>query len=74
MKINDWNGQRVRSLVPLRNHYAEVPAGTFFTVTKKWGTLSLISDACPTCGISFVITDVPVEDVAILERQQSGQI
>ena len=50
-----WKGRKVRSLRDMRNGYAELPAGTIFTITGKYKGFSLVSDPCATCGVKIHI-------------------
>lgn len=54
-----WKGKKVVSLTPLENGVATLPAGTGFTVTRKFNGLFLQSDPCECCGISLRITYAP---------------
>lgn len=63
----DWQGVRVRSLRPIATRYAEVPAGTLFTIEQKFGGFALKSDACPHCGIQFNVVKVAPSALERLE-------
>jgi hypothetical protein len=69
----NWVGLLVRSLVPLRNAYGEVPPGTEFIVRRNYGGLHLRSVKCPKCGISFFINKVAENQVEIIGRRLHGR-
>ncbi len=62
----DWEGLKVRSLAPLINGWAEMPAGNIFTVMRNYGGLHLRSEPCSCCGAKFFITKVPENAVEII--------
>ncbi len=67
-KTDDWwKGKKVKSLVELKNSWASLPAGTIFTVERKWAGLQLRSDPCEHCGMRLYITKVPYESLEIIE-------
>lgn len=54
----DWIGKAVRSLRPMKNGWAELPAGTLFTIRGKHGGFELVSEPCPCCGIKVHMSKV----------------
>lgn len=64
-----WIGTRVRSLVPIKTRYSEMPAGTTWTVKNKFSGFSLQGDPCSCCGIKVSVDKVPVQ---WLERAAHG--
>lgn len=64
LNADEWKGKRVRSRRPLVNGWAEMPAGTIFTVEGKFKGFSLRSDPCSHCGIRMRVDRV---DFAALE-------
>lgn len=65
----DWKGLRVKSLRPLENGRANLPAGAMFTVIRNYGGLRLKSDPCPHCSIRFFVNKVPESSVEIIEEE-----
>jgi hypothetical protein len=59
----EWKKRKVISLVPLRNSIAELPAGTVFTIYRKYNGFKLESLPCERCGIKLQITHVPPRDL-----------
>lgn len=66
--ITYFRGRQVRSLCPLRNGLGEQPAGTVYTIERKWKGFSLISEPCGHCGLRLSMTEVPYEDVELLSK------
>jgi hypothetical protein len=56
---DEWLGRRVRSRVILSNRWTTMPAGTFYTITRKFAGFALKTDPCPHCGVEHKITKVP---------------
>lgn len=53
-----WKGKKVASLVPIANGLGELPAGSVFSVTRKFKGFSLTSEPCKCCGVSLRVTYV----------------
>ncbi len=51
-------GDVVRSTREMRNGYAVLPAGTLFTVTRRFSGYNLDSHPCTKCGIQIRINRV----------------
>jgi len=66
-KASEWVGRKVASVCELKNGHCILPAGTIFRVVRKYGTLELISQRCPTCGIRMRITRVPISSVEVID-------
>lgn len=62
-----WKGKKVKSLVEIQNGWATLPAGTIFTVKRKWAGLELISDPCDHCGLKVSITKVPYDYIELID-------
>ena len=62
-----WRGARVKSIRPISTHSAKMPAGTVFTVRRKFKGFELVSDPCPHCGVKFRVQQTPYNDVTLVE-------
>jgi hypothetical protein len=65
--VPEWRGVKVRSLRALRNGWAEMPAGTIFTITRKFSGFDLESDPCEHCGIKMRISRVQPQDLELVD-------
>lgn len=73
--IAEWTGLRVRSLRPLRNGYAELPAGTEYVVGHAGlSGLHLASAKCMSCGAIQRVSGVSHEDVEVIESPAAAQL
>ena len=63
----EWKKLRVRSLRPLANGLATVPAGTIFSITRKMNGFGLKADPCPHCGIQIHIYKVEPRALEVVE-------
>lgn len=61
-----FRGRKVKSRFEMRNGRFVIPAGTIFTIVKKFGGFSLISDSCPTCGVAVSISKVQPFDIDLI--------
>lgn len=66
MTLADLKGRKVKTLVPMRNGWADIPAGTICEIEGKLNGFALKSDPCPHCGVSVHIGRVPARDVELL--------
>lgn len=62
----DWVGGWVRSKRDISTGAMLIPAGTDFEVRRSFGGLSLLSAACPACGVRMRVIKVPERDVEYL--------
>ena len=60
-------GRKVISTQALRNGYAELPAGTVFTVQRKLNGYHVESDPCRTCGVKIRMSNVPWHAVELFD-------
>ena len=59
-----WRDQRVVTCVALSTRGGvTAPVGTRARVTQKFKGLTLQTDPCPHCGVTFRISRVPVTDL-----------
>lgn len=65
-------GKRVRSQRPLANSVCELPTGTLFEITAKFGGLDLKSEPCPKCGLQAFFRKVPAYYVELVSREEAG--
>lgn len=56
-------GDRCRSVKPIRVFNHVIPAGTAFTVRKKYWGYELESDPCGRCGVTLIAHRVPTTSV-----------
>lgn len=63
----DWEGRKVRTLLPMRNGMMEIPAGTVCTVRRNYAGLRLSTDPCSCCGVRVSISKVGECDVELLD-------
>lgn len=59
----EFVGKKVKSLIPLSNGLYKIPAGTIWTIQRKWKGFGLWSDPCLHCGVRVHISDVSPRDV-----------
>lgn len=64
---DQWKGKKVRSLRKVANGWAEMPAGTVFTVDGKFKGLSLASEPCSCCGIRMRVNRVDVHSLELAD-------
>lgn len=64
-------GRKVVSGMELKNGSASLPAGTVYTIEKKFKGFSLVSDPCPCCGVRHYITRVKPHAVTLLQEEQA---
>lgn len=66
----DCVGRRVRTIGPLRNGYAEIPAGRL-AVVIGYGPkgLDLRFEPCGCCGVAIVMTAATAAHVEFIEEQ-----
>lgn len=64
-----WVGKKVRATFEIGNGRASLPAGTIFTVTRKFDDLHLISEPCGKCGLRLKITKVRIGSLEMVEGQ-----
>jgi hypothetical protein len=67
-----FKGKQVKSLFSLRNGYIELPAGTVYTITRKYQGFNLISTGCIHCGGKQNISRVSYRDIELLPKQPFG--
>lgn len=67
-RVGDWKGLRVRTTRALSNGIADLPEGSFATVTQApHGTgLHLKFDRCKGCGVSLYMSRVRADDVEVV--------
>jgi len=51
-------GDKVVSITPISNGWAEMPKGTVFTINRRFKGYELVSDPCRECGLKVRITRV----------------
>lgn len=66
-RVTDWVGMRLKSKHRVKNGWAELPAGTLWTVTYARSGLSIESDACSCCGIKVYVRGVDPRDFEVLK-------
>ncbi len=65
-----FRGRQVRTLVQLKNGWAEIPAGTLATIIRKRKGFVLETVACPHCGVKVYISHVGPARVDLVEPVQ----
>ena len=61
-----FEGRKVRSLVPLQNGRVSIPAGTVFIITRKHRGFHLRSWPCKHCGVQVHISRVGCATVELV--------
>ena len=64
----DWEGLKVKTLLPISSGVMRISAGTICTVTKNFGGLTLITDPCACCGVGIYIRKVSERSVEIVHK------
>lgn len=70
----ELRGRKVRALVDIRSHVADVPAGTILTVLGKRGGLDLEMDRCERCQVAFHVHGVDPYNVELLPFDATWEI
>lgn len=70
LKMNQHQlvGRKVKTLSDLGNSLAILPKGAICTIKYAHRGLELISDPCPCCGVSIVISGVKRNEVELIEE------
>ncbi len=71
-RVADWEGLRVRLVVPIKNGATALPVGLLATVEHAGSGqgLCLKSEPCPHCGVAVFIRKVLSTDVEVVEGGQ----
>ena len=65
---NWWKSVQVRSRIPLRNGYCELPEGTVYRITRKLKGFNLESAPCGKCGAKQFISRVSPRDLDFVQE------
>lgn len=69
-----WEGRTVVNTRPLANMLASLPAGTRWTVERKFTGLELVSHPCPCCGIRVSVKRVPFSMLDLVDDEVSDDV
>lgn len=64
---DEWEGTKVKARRPIESGRYSLPAGTIFTVERKYSGFKLRSDPCDECGGQMKVRKVPPRALELVE-------